>query len=85
LFLILCSIAIVGLILLPSVFGLAKAEKDIASVNVTSVYEKGLALYKLGNYSQAVRYFDKALTIDPKDENALTYKGIALDYLGNYA
>ena len=31
-----------------------------------------------------MRYFDKALAIDPKHEDALTHKGIALDYLGNY-
>ncbi len=43
-----------------------------------------IALYKVGNYTGAIRYFDKALAIDPKYEVALTYKGIALDYLGKY-
>jgi len=53
LFVISCLITIVSLILLPGVFGLAKVEKDIPSGNVTSVYKKGLALYKVGNYTQA--------------------------------
>jgi hypothetical protein len=43
--LILCLIAVIDLGLLPSVFGLAKAEKDIVvSGNDTTFYNKGLAL-----------------------------------------
>ncbi|MGA9153144.1 MAG: tetratricopeptide repeat protein, partial [Candidatus Nitrosopolaris sp.] len=85
LFLILCLITVIGLILLPTIFVLAKVQKDVASGNDTSVYNKGLALSDLGNYTGAIVYYDKALAINPHDVNALTHKGIALDNLGNYS
>ena len=37
----------------------------------------------MGNYTQAIQYFDKALSIDPHDVHALTDKGLSLDELGN--
>jgi tetratricopeptide (TPR) repeat protein len=83
--LIVCLIAIIVLGLMPSVFGLAKAEKDIVvSGNDTTLYNNGLALFKLDNYTGAIEYYDKALAINPKDVNALTDKGLALDNLGNH-
>jgi Caspase domain/Tetratricopeptide repeat len=45
---------------------------------------KGLALDDLGNHTGAILYYDKALAIDPKDEETLYYKGDALNSLGNY-
>jgi tetratricopeptide (TPR) repeat protein len=70
---------------LPSIFGLAKAEKDIVvSGNVTTPYYKGQALYYLGNYTGAIAYFDRTLAIDPKLIAALGNTGLALDALGNY-
>jgi tetratricopeptide (TPR) repeat protein len=33
--------------------------------------DKGMALGSLGNYTDAIKYFDKTLAIDPSDENAL--------------
>jgi tetratricopeptide (TPR) repeat protein len=47
-----------------------------------AIYNKGVILYQLGNYTEAIGYFDKALAIDPKDEDALYEKG--LDNLENY-
>jgi tetratricopeptide (TPR) repeat protein len=83
--LILCLIAIIFLGLLLSIFGLAKAEKDIVVFgNDTTLYNKGLALLKLDNYTGAIKYYDKALAINPKNVNALTDKGLALDNLGNH-
>jgi tetratricopeptide (TPR) repeat protein len=83
--LILCLITIIGLGLLPSVFGLAKAEKDIVVAgNDTTLYNKGLALYRLDNYTGAIEYFSKALAIDPHNVRALTDKGLALYRLGNH-
>ncbi|MFY9868625.1 MAG: tetratricopeptide repeat protein [Candidatus Nitrosopolaris sp.] len=35
---------------------------------------KGLSLYHLGNYTGAIKYYDKALAIDPKDIYALDTK-----------
>jgi Flp pilus assembly protein TadD len=45
---------------------------------------KGIALGSSGNNAGAIKYFDKALAINPKDANALTMKGIALDELGKH-
>ena len=39
---------------------------------------------RLGNFTEAIKYFDKALAIDPKTVNALTGKGVALQRLGNF-
>jgi hypothetical protein len=47
-FLILCLVTIIGLSLLPNVFVLAKVEKDVASENDTTIYNKGLTFYNLG-------------------------------------
>jgi tetratricopeptide (TPR) repeat protein len=38
----------------------------------------------LGNYTGAIKYYDKALAIDPNDTYALDNKGIDLDALGNH-
>jgi tetratricopeptide (TPR) repeat protein len=81
----LCLLTMICLGLLPSIFGLAKAEKDIVvRGNVTTLYYKGLALYYLGNYTGAIVYFDKALGIDPKLIAAIGNTGLALHALGNY-
>lgn len=45
---------------------------------------KGLALVKLGNYTGAMQYIDKALAIDPNYVYALIYKGLALVKLEEY-
>jgi tetratricopeptide (TPR) repeat protein len=69
----------IGLSLLPSAFGLTKAEENIiVPGNVTTLYYKGQALYYLGNYTGAIVYFDKALAIDPKLIAALGNTGLAL-------
>jgi tetratricopeptide (TPR) repeat protein len=58
------------------------AEKS--SDNVSALINKGLALAHLGNYIQAIQYYDKALDIDPNNVDALYNKGNALDNLGNH-
>jgi tetratricopeptide (TPR) repeat protein len=47
-----------------------------------TLYNKGLALDKSGNYTGAIQYFDKALAIDPKDETALYNKSNSFRHLG---
>jgi tetratricopeptide (TPR) repeat protein len=44
----------------------------------------GLVLDKMGNHTAALTYLDKALTIDPKDKDALNHKGVVLDKLRNH-
>jgi tetratricopeptide (TPR) repeat protein len=45
---------------------------------------KGYALDKLGNHTQAVSYYDKAMATDPRYIPALTEKGDFLEKIGNY-
>ena len=52
--------------------------------NVTTLINKGNALSRLGNYTQAIQYYDKALAIDPNNAIALYNKGNTLNNLGNY-
>jgi tetratricopeptide (TPR) repeat protein len=41
-------------------------------------------LVRLGNYTGAIEYIDKALTIQPNNSYALIGKGTALGQLGNF-
>ena len=38
---------------------------------------KGDALVELGNYEEAISFYDQALEIDPDDNDALNNKGLA--------
>ena len=51
---------------------------------MTTLNNKGISVYYLDKYNQSIFYFDKALSIDPNDIDALYYKGGAFDKLGNY-
>ena len=51
--------------------------------NVDVLYNKGVALGKLGEYAQAIQYYDQALAIEPNYTGALVGKGFALDQLGS--
>jgi tetratricopeptide (TPR) repeat protein len=73
----------------------AKDDKGAASNNpaiitvtvkadVSAIYDKGEILYRQGNYTQAVQYFDKALAVDPNYKDALNGKAYAFKSLGNY-
>ena len=46
--------------------------------DVSALIDKAEALTGLGNYTQAIQYFDKALDIDPNDKNVLYDKGDTL-------
>ena len=52
--------------------------------SLDALYNKGLALIHLGNYTGAIEYFDRALAVDHNDKDALYYKGETLLALGNY-
>jgi tetratricopeptide (TPR) repeat protein len=78
---IVCIIAI-GLVVAPKVFVQIKGENNVMFGNSTVLVRE--ALYNLGNYSQAIQYYDKALAIDPHYSYALTNKGVALENLENY-
>ena len=44
---------------------------------------KGYSLFLLGNYTQAIELYDKALKIDPKFLDALANKGSAFYRIGH--
>ena len=79
--------------MLPYIVAQAKVENDVPSENYTTLAldshyvnaltNKALALVRLGNYTGAIDYIDKALAIQPKDTYALIDKGTALGRLGN--
>ncbi len=66
----------------------AKVENDAPPENYTTLAmgphyvnaltSKALTLVRLGNYTSAIEYIDKALAIQPNDTYALTGKGTAL-------
>ena len=81
--------------MLPNVFVLAKVEKDVSSENYTALAidshyvnaltNKAVALDRLGNYTGAILYYDKALAIQSKRMKlALDNKAAALHDLGNH-
>ena len=53
--------------------------------SLATLYNKGIDLYHLGNYTGALRYFDEILYINPKYIAALYGKGTDLFKLGNYS
>ena len=54
-----------------------------SSSDLSTLVNKGHALYNQGNYTQAIQYYDKALDIDADYEAALYGKGNALISLGD--
>jgi Flp pilus assembly protein TadD len=57
---------------------------NIVSAGIYTLTAKGEVLSDLGNYTGALLYYNKVLTIDPHYVRALTDKGTALDDLGNH-
>ncbi|MGC2574341.1 MAG: tetratricopeptide repeat protein, partial [Candidatus Nitrosopolaris sp.] len=51
--------------------------------DIDALNNKGAALNSLGNYTGALEFYNKALTIDPNDTFALTNKDVILHMLGN--
>jgi tetratricopeptide (TPR) repeat protein len=53
----------------------------LESNNIPALINKGTALSSLGNYPQAIGYFDKVLKIQPNNVKALNGKNTALEKL----
>ncbi len=45
---------------------------------------KADAVYNLGNHTQAIQYYDKALAINPRDKYTLDQLAADLETLGNW-
>ena len=48
------------------------------SVNIFNAGNQGIALNNVGNYTEAIAYFDKVLATDPTDTDTLNEKSMAL-------
>jgi tetratricopeptide (TPR) repeat protein len=57
---------------------------NILAQNTSSAVDISKLNSNITKYAQVIRYYDKALAIDPNDTAALTNKGIVLIKLGNY-
>ena len=44
---------------------------------------QGATAYEAANYEEAVKYFDRALTVKPQDTTAALYAGVASQQMGN--
>jgi len=65
----------------------AQGGKQISEWNLTpeeNFYAIGIDLYRGGKYDEAVKAYDNAIELDPKQANLWNGKGIVLDNLGKY-
>ncbi|WP_179370824.1 tetratricopeptide repeat protein [Nitrosopumilus ureiphilus] len=53
-------------------------------VHFESLLKKGMELFNHGQHKEATKYFDKALSIEPKKINLLILKGKSLYYLNKF-
>ena len=56
-------------------------DKNVKLNNAMVWYEKGNALGDSGKYLRAIKCYEKAITLNPKDADAWNNKGSALDNL----
>ncbi len=52
--------------------------------DIVALVNKGVALSEMGNYIEAIKYYDMALALDPNDDLTLRNKGSVLQKLGNH-
>ncbi len=76
---------VVSVGLVPSAFALIPGNLETEKTNfefdpndVADLTNKGISFYKSGEFDEAIAYFDKALEIDKKYQDALFSKGITL-------
>ena len=61
---------------------LADAQNATNSTEINTMLETAVTLYNQQKYDEAIQYLDKALQIDPNDQDALDMKNTALKELG---
>ena len=70
-----------GLSLSTTVLG---QEISTTNHNSTILINQGKYLNNIGNYTEAIEYFDKVLSSEPSNTEALHGKGLTIDNLGNH-
>jgi tetratricopeptide (TPR) repeat protein len=55
------------------------------NAQINGLINKGIALEQLGHLQDAIKYYDKALRLDPTDPDLLVRKGDALALVKNYS
>jgi tetratricopeptide (TPR) repeat protein len=70
----------------PLYHGLTGRSVEVPRIDKTAAFwnAKGGSLAALGRYDEAIRCYEKALEIDPRETAAWNNKGISLDALGQY-
>ncbi|MDQ4074520.1 MAG: tetratricopeptide repeat protein [Thermoproteota archaeon] len=58
---------------------------NMDSMDKDELLDEGFVFSEFGNYSEAIRYFDKALTKDPVDPLVLNNRGDTSFQMGNYS
>jgi tetratricopeptide (TPR) repeat protein len=62
----------------------ALGQTDTSQTGATYWFDKGMTYYILNNYSESIKAYDKALEINPQNDQAWNNKGIDLGILGRY-
>ena len=59
-----------------------KFNKEVKTMTIEELLEKGTASYNKNQFKKAVKYYDKALEINNKHERLYVFKSLALDAMG---
>ncbi|MEO9320332.1 MAG: tetratricopeptide repeat protein [Nitrososphaera sp.] len=59
-------------------------KKETSDPKFSSFCEQGLRSFQQGDYSAAARYYGHAIKLNPENDDAWNYKGIALHEFGKY-
>ena len=80
-----CSIIMLSMVgISPIQLSTATTTTNTTSDEVTFLNSKGMSLNSLGKFNESITYFDKVLSVDPKNIIALTQKANAFGGLGKY-
>src|SRR5215213_9380027 len=58
--------------------------QNASLADISILNDKAKSLANLGNYTEAIQYYDKILSMDPDNTEALHGKGLSLSTLGNH-
>ena len=80
-----CSIIMLTMVgISPIQLSTATTTSNTTLDEVTFLNSKGMSLNSLGKFNESITYFDKVLSMDPKNIIALTQKANAFGGLGKY-